>query len=219
MLIQGGHGLSGKKVATQSKFSKPCWGHFFLLAADEEADVVKLSFQCLASTEPANAETVHNERLWFVSADDDPKKIAATYEKALFYALSFGLVTQEQIDSGKPLDIKWQPAIGKQCILHLEQDKKDTQYTRIAYKGIYGFNSEEAIANNVPLDMELIKSAGIQLQPRKGQGPTASGGPANAAGPTTAKSNGKAATTIKHPLQPTTQAGPTAAAPVDLGEL
>lgn len=207
MHIPGSHGVNSKKVETRGKFCRPGWCHMFLESAKEEADKVILTFVCVGSTTKDNIECKHIERLWFIPGDQD--KAESTYEKALFFALAFGLITQQDIDSGSDLDVHWERAVGKQCIIHLEEDKKDARYTRIAYKGVFDFNDEEVLDKGIPLDMSLIQQAGIKLNPRR----TAATSTTTSNAKTTEKS------TIKNPVQSSAPAATATKPKADLGDI
>jgi hypothetical protein len=208
MFIPANHGVNSEKAQARGKWSKPGWGHYFLESTEEQADHVKLTFVCLASTDPSNVETKHTEWLFFLPSSAE--KATSTYEKVLLWALELGLVTKQQIDSNQAQEIQWVKAGGKQVVLHLEdQTYEGKTRVRVAYKGIFSdFNCPEVMESGCPFNLDNLRMIGVTLLPRK-----------QAAAPTNSQKPAAAAKPATQPATAQTAATPATAVKTDLGDI
>ena len=168
--------MTSQKVASNSSFCPPGWGHFFLEATDEKEDHVELAFACLAHQVADSVGKKYTERLYTVSAKGKDKEI---FERLTFWAWKLGLVTEAEIDSGDALSFDFNDACGRQCVLHLREEKykdkegNDRASSRADYKGIYRVDDPEVAAKKVPLDHETLAVGGYKLPDSPAEKPAA----------------------------------------------
>ena len=93
-------------------------------------------------------------RMWNPQFADDPKRAATSAQHLKSWAVRFGLVTKEEMASGKQVTIDFNRCIGHDFIVEVveqkDKDKKSTGFVEIDYMGVYSINPpHEKIPNSV----------------------------------------------------------------------
>jgi hypothetical protein len=137
---------------------KPGRYHVMVNAVDdsfEKSDKsIIVDFEILAGTNPSEVNKTIKE---YIAVSDEAVK------RPVKFALATGLM--QESDLGKDLDIDFQKAINRQCVVDVEEHEftsnrtgKQVKGSRISFLGFHKLGSEDA--KGVPLDAEAVKMAG-----------------------------------------------------------